>query len=64
MSKALPEAKRIYKRIWLTFLLAIILPSALLGYFGFSAIQNLEGVVKKGIEDNHMQVARFVYGDL
>lgn len=64
MNKALPEAKRIFRRIILTFLLAIILPSVLLGYFGIYAIESEEVVLKRGIEENHLAVANFVYAQL
>jgi len=64
MKKALPEAKRIFRRIILTFLLAIILPSALLGYFGIYAIESESDVLKGGVRENHMAVAKFVYAQL
>ncbi len=60
MSKALPEAKRIFRRIIIIFLLAIILPSVLLGYFGIYAIENEKIVLKSGIQENHLAVANFV----
>ena len=64
MGKALPEAKRIFRRIILIFLLAIILPSVLLGYFGIDAIESEKVVLKKGIEENHLAVANFIYAQL
>jgi signal transduction histidine kinase/tetratricopeptide (TPR) repeat protein len=64
MNKALPEAKRIFRRIILTFLLAIILPSGLLGYCGIYAAESQEIAWIGGIRESHLGVANQVYAQL
>lgn len=54
----------VFRRIILTFLFAIILPSALLGYFGIYAIEREKLVLKSGIEENHLRFANFVHAQL
>jgi hypothetical protein len=63
MNKALPDAKRVFRRIILTFVLAIILPSSLLGYFGIHTIESEKVVQKRNFEDIHATVANLAYAD-
>ena len=64
MSGRPAEAKRLFRRIIVTFLSAIVLPSILLSYFGMIAIEREKVVLNTGIKENHMAVANFVYAQL